>query len=1154
MKRIISIILVIGMMASCLTAANAASDEDGGLILSYEFNNINNSQIAEDDSGNGNDGQIVGNAQREFGRIYFDGKDDYIKLPDGILENTDAVTVAINTCPELDEIHQFTWNFGNSSSSGYMFLNTSRPDSKLRFAITPTDFNGEEELSSDKHVQEGEWSSIIVTIDGTEGKMYKNGELVAENTFTMKPSDLGKTTQNWIGRSPYGDALFKGYIDDFKVYDKALTESEVKLLAEEYKNNLEDDLGEALVESGIKNVIKDSMTFPETAGEWNIKWSSSDTEHISNDGTIKRPALGEDSAEVIITAEISNADTTYKKEFEVIVLPEGGGTYSVNITGETGADISETMVGLFFEDINYAADGGLYAEMVENRSFESMFVDNKTVEKSYDGGWGWHAYPEDGSGCVMEYKTEDPINENNTHYLQFTPSESQTGFANSAYDGMAMKKDMSYNGSFYARSSDYKGSITICAVKDGKKYAEAEVEGINGEWTKYTFEMTASDDIRGAELVVDTEGKGTIDFDMISLIPDDAVEGVFRRDLAEKLKAINPGFLRFPGGCIIEGYDLDNRYNWKNSVGPVEERKENWNRWDLHTDGYNHYNQTMGLGFYEFFVLCEYLECEAVPVVNAGMACQFQTNELVPIDSEEFSEYIQDAIDLIEFANGDTDTEWGSLRAEMGHPEPFNIKMIGVGNEQWNTEENQFFERFELFEKAIHKEYPEIGIIGTSGPDVTSKNYSNAWEWIRENVSKNENFVYAVDEHYYMVPDWFLQNTDFYDNYDRGVKVFAGEYASRTRNKPNDPEANTLYTALTEAAYFTGLERNADVVIMSCYAPLFARIGYTQWSPDLIWFDDAQSYGSPSYYVQKLNGNNLGDYSVESFVEEGSNSDGMYSNVSYDKESHEIIIKLVNVTEDKHAAKFDINGYSVTSDSMSVSYITGEDPEISNSIENPEAVKDETKLVSGISNDFTYEIEPYTYAVLRIPAQKHSELLDIINKDTHNAFINGRTESEFDPEAPVTRAEIMAMLARVTMNYDYSQKYDSNFTDVDKDMWYSDVIGFMQDKGVIEGYEDNTFKPDNSISVTEFKIIAARLGYNCMLEDSDEPISRAETVKQLCIALGRIPSAEELSQVSGYITFSDVSDINEYYVYIIEAANSHTYVIENGTERWTALG
>lgn len=311
-------------------------------------------------------------------------------------------------------------------------------------------------------------------------------------------------------------------------------------------------------------------------------------------------------------------------------------------------------------------------------------------------------------------------------------------------------------------------------------------------WTKYEATIIPDKTVRNAEFIIELDGEGSADFDMISCIPADAVDGVFRKDLAEKLKALNPGFLRFPGGCIIEGYNLANQYNWKDTVGPVEERKQNWSRWSCHTNsgidnGFKHYNQTYGIGFYEYFKLCEYLDCDAVPVVNVGMACEYQSKETVPVFendgktyTSEFYQYIQDALDLIEFANGDLSTTWGKVRCDMGHEEPFNLSMIGIGNEQWYINGNQWYDRYEAFEQEIHKVYPDIKLISTSGPSASGTSFDEAWKWIRENSSKNDSFTYAVDEHYYMSPEWFLANDTRYDKYDRNTKVFAGEYAAHT--------------------------------------------------------------------------------------------------------------------------------------------------------------------------------------------------------------------------------------------------------------------------------------------------------------------------------------------------------------------------------------
>ncbi len=1067
MKKIICPFVIAAMTLPACAHTLAADGNNGGLLLHYSFSDMNTDEIVKDMSGNGNDGIIYGDADIEPGRIHFDGEDDYIKMPDGLLKDCGEVTVAINVCPEFDSLHYFTWNFGTSSSEGYMFLNTSRPEQRLRFAITPTGADKEKELRFDDDIKRGTWSNVIVTFKGNEGIMYRDGVMAAKNSFTVTPKDLGNTVQNWIGRSPYGDALMQGYVEDFRVYNRALSETEVKALSDEYMTNLANPVTNAVIDGGLKSTVKSDITLPTSAGGAEIKWTSSNESVITSDGRVTRPKHGDYSAEVTLTAQITEGDKTETKSYTVSVPAEGGGTYGINITGEKGAEINRDMIGLFFEDINYAADGGLYAEMIENRSFEAMYNDNKTFNPVYDGGWAWREYP-DGKGELV-LKSDEPLNANNTHYLEFNAARGS--FANAAYDGLAMRKGMVYHGSFYAKTKDYAGAVKISAIKDGREIVAAEVDKLSADWTKHEFDMTATEDVRGADFVITLDGAGTVDFDMVSLMPDDTVCGVFRSDLVKMLKDINPGFLRFPGGCIIEGYDLNNRYNWKDSIGDVAQRKENWNRWDLHTDGYNHYNQTLGLGFYEFFELCEYLGCEAVPVVNMGMACQFQTSELVPVGSDEFNQYVRDALDLIEFANGDVNTTYGAIRAAMGHPEPFNLTMMGLGNEQWSTPENQLRARFEAFEAAIHEKYPDMKLIGTSGPDVNSGGWRWAWNWIREDEAKNDNFVYAVDEHYYMTPSWFLQNTDFYDSYDRGTNVFAGEYASRTRNLPNDPEANTLYTALTEAAYFTGLERNSDVVKMSCYAPLFARVGYTQWSPDLIWFDDVSCYGSPSYYVQKMNSNNMGDYNVGYEIKEGSSDNGMFSNVSYDGENEELIIKLVNTTGDARKALINVNGYERTGvgasfTSLYVSEGTERQKELSNSIENPELIKDANGMITDLIYQISIDAEPYSFNIIRAkarPAETMDELSNLTDAELSN----------------LTRGGFMLKAALSTKDFDTGVMYRSEFTDITSLYFirpdYYNAIGYLQKNGIVEGYDDGTVRPEQIITRDEVNIILSRM-------------------------------------------------------------------------------
>ena len=465
----------------------------------------------------------------------------------------------------------------------------------------------------------------------------------------------------------------------------------------------------------------------------------------------------------------------------------------ITISQRKRADIMPDMMGLFFEDINYAADGGLYAEMLENRAFEFVdcYGDKADYYTEFDGLYGWECYPKEKNArmrCVMG----SPVAEENPHYLRFTAEESQAGFKNQAYDGIVLKKDAQYEVSFYARSISYQGRIQISVQKDGIIAASGETELLPGKkqephnWKKYHLLLTAKEDVKGGDFAVMLEQTGVVEFDFFSMMPKDAVCGIFRRDLFELLKDLQPGFIRFPGGCIIEGNTLSNRYRFKETLKPVEHRRSNWNRWAVHLvneeNGYHsvfsHYNQTLGMGYYEFFLLCEALGAKPLPVLNVGLACQYQSYEMVQPGTEAFGQYLQDALDLIEFANGAEDGRWGSVRVAMGHKEPFHLTMLGIGNEQWETEKSGFFERYRLFEECIHAKYPEIRLIGSAGPDITSERYEKAWKYYHGAVKTQKNYVYAVDEHYYVEPDWFYAHTDFYDEYPRDVKVFAGEYAS----------------------------------------------------------------------------------------------------------------------------------------------------------------------------------------------------------------------------------------------------------------------------------------------------------------------------------------------------------------------------------------
>ena len=556
------------------------------------------------------------------------------------------------------------------------------------------------------------------------------------------------------------------------------------------------------------------------------------------------------------------------------------------------ATIQPTMYGVFFEDINFGADGGLYAELVKNRSFEfpQPFV-------------GWTPF---GDVTVMD---ENPAFDRNPHYVHVVNDGRllRAGLDNDGYRGIGIKNGKEYRFSVYARTSDSRPvKIAVELINSaGDNPVKGELTVTGNKWEKYTLILKANYTDAHSRLRVLLPDKGTsVDMDHISLFPVDTWknrENGLRADLAQAIYDLNPGVFRFPGGCIIEGNSLATRYQWKNSVGPVENRPLNENRWNytFKHRAFPDYFQSLGLGFFEYFLFSEDIGAEPLPVVSCGLSCQYESNEVVPLD--ELEPYIQDALDLIEFANGDTTTVWGKVRAQMGHPEPFNLKMIGVGNEQWNK---VYVERLEMFTKAIREKYPDIKIVGSSGPEADGEKFDYLWpEMKRVGVD-------LVDEHYYKEPNWFLANAGRYDSYDRkGPKVFAGEYASHdhSANKHNNWRA-----ALSEAAFMTGLERNADVVLMATYAPLLAHFDAWQWNPDMIWFDNMQLMRTPSYYVQQMYGMNAGT-DVLPLLMDGkpvTGQENLYATAALDSNTGEIILKIVNTGDKNAEVNINFNGFS----------------------------------------------------------------------------------------------------------------------------------------------------------------------------------------------------------------------------------------------------
>jgi alpha-L-arabinofuranosidase len=509
-------------------------------------------------------------------------------------------------------------------------------------------------------------------------------------------------------------------------------------------------------------------------------------------------------------------------------------------TGQPGPLVSPTLHGLFFEDINYGADGGLYAELVQNRSFE----DGEPL-------YAWSEAANPGAQGRLTIESESPLNPNNPHFLRIQvdhPGELGYGVANAGFDGIPLRAGDAYWFSVDARRRAGEVAPLRLALEggSGRTLMVTNIQNLGGEWRHFEVRLVSPASVSNARLVLSATRPGTVDLDMVSLFPEKTFKGRrngLRADLAQLLADAKPGFLRFPGGCVVEGRDFANSYRWKDTLGDVAERKQNWNLWqDAQSP---HYNQTYGLGFLEFFQLCEDLGAEPVPVVNCGMCCQARHGPAVPLD--QLGPYVQDALDLVEFANGPTNSPWGARRAGLGHPQPFRLRFLAIGNEQW---QQGYFDRYAIFYRALKAKYPELQLITSSGPHPDDALWKFAWDKFRSGTPAD-----IVDEHYYRPPQWFLENHQRYDRYDRqGPKVFVGEYAAHDFNRHN-----TLRAALAEAAYITGLWRNADVVVMASYAPLFARTGHTQWRPDLIWFDQNRSFGSPSYHVQALAGRNRPD-------------------------------------------------------------------------------------------------------------------------------------------------------------------------------------------------------------------------------------------------------------------------------------------------------
>ncbi len=624
----------------------------------------------------------------------------------------------------------------------------------------------------------------------------------------------------------------------------------------------------------------------------------------------------------------------------------------------SGKKISTELFGLFFEDINYAADGGLYAEQVQNRSFEY----NPTEQKDWHPLSFWEYISPGYSYGRISVETSSPVHANNPHYLVLDVEHigreekytgpSGVGLKNTGFAGIVVRAGEKYNLSLFAKQVSGVPMHLAVSLQNtkGEILAESSVTTSSTNWKKYTATLTAKSDFDTASLVILATNAGKFAMDVVSLFPEKTFKGRangLRPDLAQLLADMKPKFIRFPGGCLAHGDGLGNMYRWKNTIGPVEQRVEQKNIWGYH--------QTAGLGYYEYFQFCEDIGAKPLPVLPAAVSCQNSGGtwrvggtgqKALPL--ADMKEYIQEVLDLIEWANGPVNSSWGAKRATAGHPAPFNLEYIGIGNEDKITPE--FEERFTMIAKAIKAKYPGIKIVGTSGPFHSGEDFDKGWKLA------NDQKIPVVDEHYYVQPDWFIKNQYRYDTYSRNLgRVYLGEYASW---------GNRMENAIAEALFMTGLERNGDVVSMASYAPLFAKNNFTQWKTDMIFFSNTGYYLTPNYHVQKMFSANSGDHYMDKVITKNQADSLLAGSCVYESNTGDIILKLVNAGKEAKSLTIDLSAFSKYNPLAQKTELSNTHT-AANSFEHPKSVEPVTTTYE-MSKNFDYITPPVSLTVIRI--------------------------------------------------------------------------------------------------------------------------------------------------------------------------------------------
>lgn len=649
---------------------------------------------------------------------------------------------------------------------------------------------------------------------------------------------------------------------------------------------------------------------------------------------------------LLLLIQTSFLNLTYGQEKKI--------NFDVDLNTKIG-DIAPTMWGLFFEDINFAADGGLYGEKIKNFSFEFSNPIMGWKREEYNGAKGY------------SYAQNLSLEGANKKYLQLKRhnNEGVFGIRNTGFRGIGYKEGEQYKLTFKARLKEGNSHIIIQLIGNNNAIiGTATQKNITNTWGNYELVISSTGTAQNGKFKLLIEGAGVVDVDMISLFPTNTYknrERGVRKDIAQLLEDINPGFLRFPGGCIVEGFDLENRYEWKKTVGSIEDRETKINRWNFE---FAHrstpdYFQSFGLGFFEYFQLSEDLGAEPLPILSCGLACQYNSGELVQM-GDDLEPYINDALDLIEFANGSITSTWGKVRSDMGHPEPFNLKYIGVGNENWGP---QYIERAKAFQKAIKAKYPEVKIISTSGPSSDGREFDYLWSELKKMDAE------IIDEHYYKSPEWFRTNAGRYDMYDRnGPKVFAGEYAAHSTPEGETDRANNWNCALSEAAFMTGLERNADIVRMASYAPLLAHVDAWQWRPDLIWFDNLNVFGTPNYYIQKMFATNKGDFAIPITLENKNiiGQNNLYSSSVIDTKTNELIVKIANTDKGDRIIHLNLKGKYKLASKGTLIEMSSDNLLTLNTIDKPKNITPTEKQVNLNKKDLAVSVKGQSFTILKV--------------------------------------------------------------------------------------------------------------------------------------------------------------------------------------------